>query len=71
MQEILPVGQAAQYKGVGPDTIRRWIKDGHLPVYADTFDRRRRLVLREDLDKVGEPRIGERIIVEGRVHAQL
>lgn len=54
--EWIPLGEAARLAGICPGTVRRLIQDGALPTYLRPFDRRTRLVRRDDLIALAEPR---------------
>ena len=46
------LAEAARYKGVDYDTIRRWIKTGRLAAQKDTTDHRLYLIESDNLDSV-------------------
>src|SRR5687767_979724 len=52
--EFLTAKEAAKYLGVSVHKISRLIGSGELPIYANAFDRRKRLVLRDHLDQLGD-----------------
>jgi len=50
--EYLSQRQAARRYGLSPDTIRRRIKDGQLPVYARPMNDKVRLLKTTDLERL-------------------
>lgn len=40
----IPMGKACEMLGVHPNTVRRWVKDGHLPAVRTIGGERRFLV---------------------------
>jgi len=52
MQQMKPLGEAADYLGVS--TVKMWqlVRDGHLKTYSDPLDKRRKLFKLADLNRL-------------------
>ncbi len=56
MSERFSVSQAATYAGRSPDTIRRWIRSGHLPARrSGPYSNSHILIDQADLDRILRP----------------
>ena len=51
-QQYLTYPEAALSAHVHPGTVARWVAQGLLTAHVDQLDRRRRLVLREDVERL-------------------
>jgi len=52
----LTLKEAREYLKVSKPKIWRLVKQGVLPVYSDELDKRKKLVRREDVEKLKQPR---------------
>jgi len=55
--ELIPFDEASRRLGVPRRTLVRRLADGSVDVYRDGLDRRRRLVLADDLVKLTQPTV--------------
>ena len=46
-------------QGINPVTLRRRLRAERVDIFTDPFDRRRRLIRREDADRLLKPRLIE------------
>ncbi len=53
---LVPIGQAARRAGCSQATLRRLVRAGELPAYAQPLDRRLRLVRWPDVEALASPR---------------
>lgn len=53
--EFLSMREAREYLKVSKPKMWRLVKNGVLPVYKDPLDKRKKLVLKSDLDKLRQP----------------
>ena len=52
---LLSIPEAAEYMGVGYDTMSAWVSSGVVP-YVDMPERRKKLIDKQDLDGIIEAR---------------
>ncbi len=55
-EEYMTLQEAREFLGISRPTMWRVLKDGDLPVYADPLDKRKKLVKREDVERLKQPR---------------
>ena len=55
-EEFLLLKDAMKYLGISKAKIWRLVKEGALPTYSDPLDKRKRLVRKEDIEKLRQPR---------------
>ena len=53
--EFLSMKEAQEYLGVSRMKMWRLVKQGIIPAYSDSLDRRKRLVRKEDIEKLRQP----------------
>jgi len=54
--DLVPIGEAAKRVGRSPHTLRKLVRAGELPAYAQPLDRRLRLVRLADVEALRAPR---------------
>ena len=54
--EYLTMTEAREYLGISKPKLWRLVRDGALPVYSDALDKRRRLVRKDDIEKLRSPK---------------
>ena len=54
LSEFVPLAQVARLTGLHPRAVDRRIAEGVVQLFVDPFDRRRRLVHREDVQRFVE-----------------
>ena len=58
MTVYMTMTEARQYLGISKTKIWRLVKEGKLATYKDPLDKRKRLVLKSDIEKLKQPRLG-------------
>lgn len=56
MKDYLTMKEAGEYLGVCKAKMWRLVKAGTLPAYQDSLDKRKKLVKREDIEKLKQPK---------------
>ena len=54
--EFLTMAEAREYLGVSKPKMWRLVRDGVLPTYEDATDKRKKLIRKDDLDRLRQPR---------------
>lgn len=55
--EYLTMAEAREYLGVSRTKMWQFVKDGSLSTYTDPRDKRKRLLIKSDLDKLRQPKL--------------
>ena len=55
--EYLSINEAKEYLGISRTALWRLLKKGILATFSDPLDRRKRLIRRDDLDKLRQPQL--------------
>lgn len=55
--EYLSLKEAREYLGISKPKMRRLIKEAVISVYSDQRDKRKRLVRREDIERLRQPQL--------------
>jgi excisionase family DNA binding protein len=55
-EEYLTLKEAREYLGVSKPKMWRLVKEGALLVYSDPLDKRKKMVRKDALDKLRQPR---------------
>ena len=67
-EKKMTLSEAARYLSVSPRKVGQLVKDGHIQYSIDPLDKRRHLVLVEDLDRLKQASLNRRLNVPVKRH---